>query len=73
MLKNVTFSVEEKDIAAARDAAALNNTTLNELIRVWIADYAAGTERLSNIERAFETLGHLRAGRKFTREEMNER
>jgi len=73
MLKNITFSVDDKDIAAAREAAELENTTLNELVRDWISEYARSRERSSHLEKAFEALSHLRAGRKFTREEMNER
>jgi len=73
MLKNVTFSVENEVLESAREAARRQNSTLNELVRSWIADYARGNKR-SHIEDLFESLGHLSAGgQKFTREEMNER
>ncbi|MBM3764498.1 MAG: hypothetical protein FJW32_03815 [Acidobacteria bacterium] len=73
MLKNVTFSVENEVLDSAREAARRQNSTLNELVRGWIADYARGSKR-SHIEDLFDSLGHLSAGgQKFTREEMNER
>ena len=73
MLKNITFSVEEEVIAKAREAAKARDTTLNELVRTWIADYADGTSRRDRLETMFKNLRHLDAGRKFTRDEMNER
>lgn len=73
MLKNVTFSVDEELLESAREAARRQNSTLNELVRSWIADYAKGNKR-SNIEDLFDSLRHLKAGgQKSTREEMNER
>ena len=74
MLKNITFSVEEEVIRKAREAAKNENTTLNELVREWIARYAGREERRRHIAGAFEALKDLDlGGPKLTREEMNER
>ncbi len=74
-MKNITLSAEEPLIEAARERARREHTTLNAEFRRWLEDYA---ERRKRIEAAMATLDDLRGkldtgGRKFTREEMNER
>ena len=74
-MKNITLSADEDLIVAARRRAVSENTTLNAVFRQWLADYVG---RKRKAERALETLRELSAtidtgGRKFTREEMNER
>ena len=74
MLKNITFSADEEIIAKAREIAEGQGTTLNEQFREWLKHYAAREERRAAIEKMFEEMGDLNlGGRKFTREEMNER
>ena len=74
-MKNITLSADENLIEAARRRAASEQTTLNAKFRLWLADYV-GRERQA--ERAMEVMRELRGklstgGRKFTRDEMNER
>ena len=74
-MKNITLSADENLIEAARERARLEHTTLNEQFRLWLADYA---RREQQAERAMAVVRELRSkvrtgGRKFTREEMNER
>ena len=74
-MKNITLSAEEGLIEEARHRAATEKTTLNAVFRQWLADYV-GRNRQS--QRAMATIHDLQAtygtgGRKFTREEMNER
>ena len=74
-MRNITLSADEKLIEAARERARLEHTTLNEQFRLWLADYA---RREQQAERAMAVVRELRSkvrtgGRKFTREEMNER
>ena len=74
-MKNITLSADENLIEAARRRAAAERTTLNAKFRLWLADYV-GRERQA--EGAMEVMRELRGklstgGRKFTREEMNER
>lgn len=83
-MKNITLSADEGLIEEARRIAAARSTTLNAEFRLWLADYASrGTSSdpdaaKQQAEKAMATLRELQAiyrtgGRKFTREEMNER
>ena len=74
-MKNITLSADEGLIEAARERARAEHTTLNEQFRLWLAGYA---RREQQAQRAMETirelLGQVRTGgRRFTRDEMNER
>ena len=74
-MKNITLSADENLIAAARELAANEGTTLNARFREWLEDYV---QRKRRAEEAMELIRELRTrvrtgGRKFTREEMNER
>jgi hypothetical protein len=74
-LKNVTFSADPKLIDAARTRAEAEQTTLNELFRRWLADYVG---RQGQAESAMAFVRELQTrystgGRKYSREELNER
>jgi hypothetical protein len=74
MTKNITFSADEALIDEARETAAAENTTLNEQFRIWLEQYV----RKRRAEKAMKLVAELQGkintgGRKFTREEMNER
>jgi hypothetical protein len=74
-MKNITLSADERLIEEAREKARDESTTLNEQFRLWLEAYVGRQER---IERARRTIDELQArissgGRKFTRDEMNER
>ena len=74
MTKSITFDIEEELIEAATQRAASEQTTLDNLLRRWVRDYA---ERQQAV-RAFDDLtrelsGKVRIGRKLTREQLNER
>ncbi|MGI9050382.1 MAG: hypothetical protein ACR2GU_13585 [Rubrobacteraceae bacterium] len=74
-MKNITLSADERLIEAARERARAEHTTLNAQFRLWLADYA---RREQQAERAMAVVRKLQGkvrtgGRKFTREEMNER
>ena len=74
-MKNITLSADENLIAAVRDMAASEGTTLNARFREWLEDYV---QRKRRAEEAMELIRELRVrvrtgGRKFTRDEMNER
>lgn len=73
-MKNITLSADESLIEAARQAARADNSSLNEQFRLWLESYA----RKYQAQRAMEVIDRVRGqagsgGRKFTREEMNER
>ena len=74
-MKNITLSANEQLIEAARQRALIEHTTLNKQFRLWLEDYV---RRPQQARVALETIRALRSslftgGRKFTRDEMNER
>ena len=74
-MKNITLSADEGLIQAARRRAAAEGTTLEALIRRWLAEYV-GRERQADA--ALAAIRELRediatGGRTFTRDEVNER
>ncbi len=73
MLRNITLSVDESVIQEARRRAAAQNTTLNALVREWLEQYIAREDAAVQYEILMEGLLHVDAGRKFSREELNER
>jgi hypothetical protein len=77
-MKNITFSADEALIEAARQTARADNTTLNEQFRLWLAQYAQSRQRAQQAVAGMAVLERIRSytgtdGRKFTRDEMNER
>ncbi len=73
-MKNITLSADERLIEAARERARAEHTTLNEQFRRWLADYAQAQQRTKRCDEVMANLrGQLQVGRKFGREEMNER
>ena len=74
-MKNITLSADENLIELARARAQAQRTTLNEQFRLWLDEYAG---RRQQADAAVATIRALRGrlttgGRRFTREEMNER
>lgn len=73
-MKNITLSADEHLIAAARQRAAAEHTTLNEQFRIWLKEYTQRQKRLDEFDTLMADLkGKVRIGRKLSREEMNER
>jgi len=74
-MKNITLSADDKLIEAARARARAEKTTLNEQFRRWLADYVQQEQTTESAIALIEELrGQVRTGgRKFTRNEMNER
>ena len=73
-MRNITLSADEGVIDAARAQAKADNSTLNEQFRLWLAQYA----RKQRVQRFRALMDRLQGevstgGRKFTRDEMNER
>ena len=74
-MKNITLSADDKLIEAARERARAEQTTLNEQFRRWLADYVRQEQQTESAMALIEELrGQVRTGgRKFTRDEVNER
>jgi len=72
-MKNVTLSAEEELIRRARGVAHQRDTSLNELFRAWLRDLTRQSGRSDTYDRLMDRLELRRSGRRFSREEMNER
>jgi len=74
-MKNITLSAPQEAIERGRRVASSRNTTLNELFRDWLEQLGEGELREQSYRRQMERLTERvrTGGRKFTREEMNER
>jgi len=73
MMKKITLSADESLIEQARKRAVVEHTTLNSLFRAWLARYASQTAAADQYEQLMARLGRVQPGRKFSREDMNER
>ena len=72
-VRNVTLSANEAAIERAREVARDENRTLNDAFREWLEWYGSRRVTREQVEALYERLKYVNAGRKFTREEMNER
>jgi len=73
MLKNITLSAEEEHIQKARDKARREHTSLNNMFRQWLKQFISGDIRVNNYDSLMDSLTYVSPGKKFTRDEMNER
>lgn len=72
-MKNITLSANEELIESARRQAISQHTTLNNLFREWLEQYVDRKQAVENYKTLMNRLSYVNSGRKFTREEMNER
>ena len=73
MLKNITLSADEELIRKARRKAQKENTTVNEQFRIWLSRFINADNRLVDYDALMKKLSYASSGKKFTREELNER
>ena len=73
MFKNITLSAEESLIQKARHRAAAERKSLNVVFREWIARYVGADKGSENYRALMKHLMHVRPGRTFSRDSMNER
>jgi hypothetical protein len=72
-MKNITLSAEEGLIEQARLVAKSQRTTLNAAFREWLQQYTLRSGNPREFDSLMKRLEHVKAGRRFTRDEMNER
>ena len=72
-VKNITLSADEELIERARLRAAKERTTLNAAFRDWLERYAGIETNRQEYDDLMRRLSHARSGRRFSRDEMNER
>ena len=73
LVKNITLSAEEDLIERARLRAANEKRTLNAAFRDWLERYAGAETGRQEYTQLMKRLDHIRSGRRFSRDEMNER
>ena len=73
MRRNITLSAEESLIKRAREVAARQHRSLNTVFREWLAGYVGADMAKDGYDQLMQKLSHVRPGRKFSREEMNDR
>jgi len=73
MLKNITLSASEELIRKAREKARREKTTLNATFRQWLRQYVNKNAKTSDYYAFMDSLDYASPGRKFSREELNER
>lgn len=72
-MKNITFGADEQLIEQARLLAKSRHKTLNALFREWLEQFTAQSGGAQEFDALMKRLKHVQAGRRFTRDEMNER
>ena len=72
-MKNITLNADEALIERARSVAHSQHKTLNSAFREWLVQYTAQAGEPGEFDALMQRLGHVNAGRRFSRDEMNER
>lgn len=72
-MKNVTLSADEVLLEEARRRAGAEHRSLNDLFRQWLHQYVSQPAAGDAYQELMHRLNHVRAGGRFTREQMHER
>ncbi|MGD1061776.1 MAG: hypothetical protein ABR860_00830 [Terracidiphilus sp.] len=72
-MKNITLSADADLIERARLIARQQRRTLNEAFRVWLTEFTQSVGDAQGFDALMQRLQHVDAGRRFSREELNER
>lgn len=72
-MKNIRLSADEGLIEQARLVARSQHKTLNMAFREWLASYVKQEGRAEEFDSLMERLEHVKAGRRVSRDEANER
>jgi hypothetical protein len=72
-VKNITLSADEDLIEQARLVARSQRRTLNAAFREWLLQFTAQAGNGQEIDALMHRLRHVSPGRRFSRDEMNER
>lgn len=72
-MKNITLSADEDLIEQARLVAKSQHTTLNAAFREWLEQFTRQAGNVGEFDSLMKRLKYVNTGRRFTRDEMNER
>ena len=70
---NITLAAQEYLIEKARMVAKSRHTSLNAAFQAWLVEYTSKASDAGDFDALMSRLGQGRVGRKFSRDEMNER
>jgi hypothetical protein len=73
MLKNITLSADKELIKKAREKARREHTTLNATFRQWLRQYVNKNTKTTDYHAFMDSLDYASPGKKFSRDELNER
>jgi hypothetical protein len=72
-MKKITFRADEEIIEKAKLVARAQGKTLNTAFREWLTEFSGLSGSAKEAEALMMRLCHVKAGRRFTRREMNAR
>lgn len=72
-MRNITLSADEQLIEQARLLAKSRHKTLNAVFREWLQQFTAQGGNAQEFDALMKRLKHVEAGRRFSRDELNER
>ena len=72
-MKQITFRADEQLIEQARQLAKSQHKTLNTVFREWLKRLTSRTGSVREYDALMKRLNHVRVGRHFGRDAMNER
>ena len=72
-MRNITLSADESLIEQARLVAKSQNKTLNTAFREWLEQFTSQAGNAQEFDSLMKRLQHVKAGRRYSRDEMNER
>jgi hypothetical protein len=72
-MKHITLTADENLIKRARQIAKLQHKTLNVVFREWLEHFAAPPGDVQKFDALMNRLQYVKAGRSFSRDEMNRR
>ena len=73
MLRNITLSAELQLLRRAREKAMKEKRSLNYLFREWLSHYVTQGKTIHQYHDLMKKLNYANPGRKFLRDELNER
>jgi hypothetical protein len=72
-MKKITLSADEDLIERARSIAQGQRRTLNAAFREWLTQFAQSTRDAQGFDALMKQWGHVDAGGRFSRDDLNER
>jgi hypothetical protein len=72
-MKNITLSADEDLIEKARSIARAQRKTLNQAFREWLVQFTASESDAQSFDALMKNLRNVNAGKRCSREDLNER